>query len=99
MKLKFALGLLLVFFTTPSSAAVKIGIIHGKTEAGVAKIKIKNKTNIALACYVAVDGQKINFHIDPFLSSKWYQAADSGFNYRHFITWCDQLSLYPEYKP
>jgi hypothetical protein len=99
MKLKFAFTLLLVFFATSSQATVKIAIIHGKTEEGIAKIRIKNETNIALACYIAIDGQKVNFHIAPFLSSKWYQAADSGFNYRHFSTWCDYLSLYPEYKP
>ncbi len=98
MKLHIILLFLLVFFTMPTLAKVKISIIHGKTQEGIARIKIKNETKVPLACYVAIDGRKVKFHIPPYLSSKWIQATDSRFNYRHFSTWCDYLELHPEYK-
>lgn len=91
------LSIMLLCFVLPLQAKVKIAIIHGKSQDGFARVKIKNETNVPLACYVSIDGKKIKFRLLPFLTSKWYQATDSRFNYRHFSTWCDYLELHPEY--
>ncbi|MCJ8320486.1 MAG: hypothetical protein MJK12_12685 [Colwellia sp.] len=73
-------------------------IIHGETKEGFAQVKITNKTNTSIACYVAIDGKKIKFILRPYMTSKWYKATDTQFNYRHFSTWCDYLELHPEYE-
>jgi len=97
-KLHIILFVLLLSLVLPLQAKVKITILHGKSQEGFVRVKIKNETNAALACYVAIDGRKVKFTLPPFLTSKWYQATDSRFNYRHFSTWCDYLELHPEYK-
>jgi len=97
-KLYFILLFILICLALPAQSKVNIAVIHGKSQDGFARIKIKNETNTPLACYVAIDGRKSKFVLPPFLTSKWYQATDSRFNYRHFSTWCDYLALHPEYK-
>jgi len=92
------LAFFILFFACTSQAKVNISIVHGETREGFAQIKVINKTNAALACYVAIDGKKIKFKLPPYTSSKWYEATDTRFNYRHFSTRCDYLELHPEYE-
>ncbi len=65
---------------------------------GFTRIKIKNETFEPLACYVAIDGQKIKFQLQGQSSSRWISATDKRFNYQNFSTWCDYLELHPSYK-
>lgn len=88
----------ILLFTCTLQAKVNISVVHGETREGFSQIKIVNKTNAALACYVAIDGKKIKFRLPARLSSKWYKATDTRFNYRHFSSWCDYLELHPEYE-
>ena len=98
IKIYYLLVFASLLFICDLQAKVNISVVHSESRQGFAQIKIVNKTNAALACYVAIDGMKIKFKLPPYLSSKWYKATDTRFNYRHFSTWCDYLELHPEYE-
>jgi len=85
-------------FSISVSALPKLLIQHKRSVKNLAEIQITNQTSKALLCYVAIDGYKIFFILQPQQPSKWYNATDPRFNYNHFSTWCDYLSLYPEYQ-
>ncbi len=98
MRIKFLLYLLLLAVSFTSVAKPKVLIKHQRNEKNLAEIQIINKTAKALICYVAVDGHKIKFRLQPRQPSQWYRATDPSFDYKSFSTWCDYLSLYPQYQ-
>jgi hypothetical protein len=79
-------------------AKPKTKTTYGRNLDGFAQVKIKNNTTESLACYVAIDGYKVKFRLPALRQSKWYTATSKRFAYRNFSTWCDFLSLYPEYS-
>ena len=89
----------LLMFSISVVALPKLLVQHKRNANNLAEIQITNQTTEALICYVAIDGHKIFFLLQPQQPSKWYKATDPRFNYNHFSTWCDYLSLHPEYKP
>ena len=88
-----------IFFTANYvHAKPKTKTTYGFNLDEFAQVKIKNNTTESLACYVAIDGYKIKFRLPALRQSKWYTATSKRFTYRNFSTWCDFLSLYPEYS-
>jgi hypothetical protein len=79
-------------------AKPKTKTIYGLNADGFSQVKIKNNTRESLACYIAIDGYKVKFRLPSLRQSKWYTATDKGFSYTNFSTWCDFLSLHPEYE-
>jgi len=90
---------ILVMFSISVSALPKFLVEYKRNTQNLVEIKTINQTAKALICYVAIDGYKVFFILQPHQPSKWYKATDPRFNYNNFSTWCDYLSLYPEYKP
>jgi hypothetical protein len=96
--------LVILFFTAFSfvlantvQAKPKTKTIYGRSLDGFARVKIKNNTTESLACYVAINGFKVKFRLLALRESKWYTATDTRFTYKNFSTWCDFLTLHPEY--
>jgi len=87
----------ILLITNNVHAKPKTKTIYGRSLDGFPRVKIKNNTTESLACYVAVDGYKVKFRLQALRESKWYTATDKRFNYRNFSTWCDFLTLHPEY--
>lgn len=79
-------------------ALPKVLVSFGESSSGFVQVKIKNETSIALACYVAIDGHKAKFKLQPRSTSRWFTSTDKRFNYQHFSTWCDYLDLHPHYQ-
>jgi len=98
MKAYIMLLLALLFWPIQGDAKPNISIKNQRSNENLAQIKITNNTTKALICHIAIDGHKIRFRLPPRLPSQWYQATDTRFNYTHFSTWCDYLSLYPQYQ-
>ncbi len=98
MLIKTYICLILLVFSISVSALPNFEVEHKRSAKNFAEIKITNKGSKKLICYVAIDGHKVRFILQPRQPSKWYKATDIRFNYNHFSTWCDYLSLYPEYQ-
>lgn len=98
MRRQFLLYFILLTVSFTSLAKPKFLVKHQRNEKNLAEVQIVNQTNKALICYVAIDGYKIRFRLQPRQPSKWYQATDVRFNHTNFSTWCDYLSLYPQYQ-
>jgi len=96
---KTILIFILLIFSISVSALPNFLVKHKRNAKNLTEIQITNQTSKALICYVAIDGHKILFRLQPLQPSKWYKATDVRFNYNNFSTWCDYLSLHPEYKP
>jgi hypothetical protein len=90
-------AVLILLLTNIVHAKPKTKTIYSRNLDGFAQVKIKNNTTESLACYVAIDGYKIKFRLQALRESKWYTATDKRFQYRSFNSWCDFLTLYPEY--
>ncbi|WDE08084.1 hypothetical protein SG34_000480 [Thalassomonas viridans] len=80
------------------NAMPKIKITHDRNTQNYARVQVSNETREELLCYVAIDGYKIRFRLQPLNSSKWYKATDTRFNASHFSIWCDYMELYPQYQ-
>ena len=91
------IGILLCFITF-AHAKPKITVTTNYGLDNFARIKIINETNNKLACYVAIDGFKIKFRLQPKRASRWFKASDTRFKPSSFSYWCDYLELYPKYK-
>lgn len=98
MKTNFLLFLILCAVSFSAFAKPKIFVKHKRNAENYAEIQVTNKTGENLICYVAIDGHKIHFKLPPRLPSIWYRATDTRFNHKHFSTWCDYLSLHPQYN-
>jgi len=92
------LCLLLLAFSLTSIAKPKFLVKHQRNAKNLAEIQLINQTAKALICYVAIDGHKIRFRLQPRQPSKWYQATEPSFNHKNFSAWCDYLSLHPEFQ-
>lgn len=79
-------------------AQPKTSIEHGRNIDGFARVRINNLITKELACYVAIDGYKVKFRLPALNSSRWITATDTQFNHSNFSTWCDYLTLNPDYK-
>lgn len=99
MSLKTLLGSGLLLFCISVYALPKFLVQHQRNAENLAEIQVTNQTAEPLICYVAIDGHKIYFRLQALQPSKWYKAMDPRFNYTHFSTWCDYLSLHPKYLP
>lgn len=99
MPIKMFFCSILLLIATSVSALPKIFVQHQRNIENLAEIQVTNQTVEHLICYVAIDGHKIFFRLQGLQPSKWYKATDSRFNYSHFSTWCDYLSLHPKYQP
>jgi hypothetical protein len=80
------------------SALPKVSVQHQRNTQNLAEIQVTNQTAQALICYVAIDGHKVFFRLQPHQPSQWYKATDTRFNHTQFSTWCDYLSLHPKYQ-
>ena len=69
-----------------------------RDENNLAQIKVINKTNKEVSCYVAIDGQKIRFRLRPLRASRWFKANKVHYNHSQFSTWCDYSELHPKYE-
>jgi len=87
-----------LFVTNMVQAKPKTKTIYGRNLDGFPQVKVKNNTTESLACFVAIDGYKVKFRLPASGQSKWYTASDKRFSYKSFSTWCDFLTLYPEYS-
>jgi hypothetical protein len=92
------LAVFVLFVTNMAQAKTKTKTIYGRNLDGFTQVKVKNNTTESLACFVAIDGFKVKFRLPAFRQSKWYTASDKRFSYKNFSTWCDFLTLYPEYS-
>ena len=79
-------------------ARPKINTIYGYSLDGFVRVKIKNQTTQALACWVAIDGFKLKFRLPALTESQWYTSKDKRYTYANFSTWCDYINLYHEYE-
>jgi hypothetical protein len=91
------LSVFILLITNIVQAKPKTKTFYGRSLDGFAQVKIKNNTTESLACYVAIDGFKIKFRLLALRESKWYTTNDKRFEYHNFSTWCDYLTLHPEY--
>jgi len=89
----------LLIFSMSAFASPKFLVQHKRSPKNFSEIQLTNQTSKALLCFVAIDGHKIFFSLQPQQPSKWYKATDQRFNYTNFSTWCDYLSSHPEYNP
>ena len=99
MPIKIFFYFMLLVFSISVSAKPKILVQHQRSAKNLAEIKVTNQTVETLICYVAIDGHKIYFRLQPLQPSQWYKATDTRLNYSNFSTWCDYLYLHPKYKP
>lgn len=79
-------------------ALPKIHVEHRTNGQDIPSVKVTNKTALTLACYVAVDGYKKRFILQPYNASSWFSATDNSYNHTQFSTWCDSLEFHPEYE-
>ena len=89
---------MLLIFSTSVIALPKFSVQHQRNDKNLAEIQVTNQTIETLICYVAIDGHKIYFRLQPQQPSQWYKATDTRFNANHFSAWCDYLSLHPRYQ-
>ncbi len=89
-----------ILLAIPSFVTAKPNVIvkHQRNVENYAEIQITNQTTKSLICYVAIDGYKTYFKLPPKQPSIWYRATDPRFNHKNFSTWCDYLSLHPQYN-
>ena len=85
-------------FTVGVYAKPKITVHKSFDTNNFAQIKITNETIKELACYVAIDGQKIRFRLLPRRNTRWFKANDTRFPLSAISTWCDFIELYPHFK-
>ena len=90
--------LVLLLLSASVIAMPKILVKHKRSLDNFAQIQVVNETAEKLICHIAINGQKVKFRLNARQHSKWYKATDTRFNYKNFSTWCDYLSLHPEYK-
>ena len=64
---------------------------HRRNAKGFAEVQVINNTRVTLLCYVAIDGHKIRFRLQPRQPSTWYAATHKGYNYKNFSIRCDYL--------
>jgi hypothetical protein len=69
------------------NALPKIHVEHKTNGQGVPSVKVTNKTALTLACYVAIDGYKKRFILQPFNSSKRFSASSNLYDHTNFSTW------------
>ncbi len=98
MKVNFFLFIILLVVSSSAIARPKIFVKHQRNAENYAEIQVTNQTGKVLICYVAIDGHKIHFKLPPRQPSIWYRATDIRFNHKNFSTWCDYLSLHPQYN-
>jgi len=91
---------LLIFVITSFSvnALPKVDVEHRTSGKGVPSVKIANKTRLTLACFVAIDGYKKRFILQPFNSSQWFAASSNLYDHTNFSTWCDSIEFHPHYE-
>lgn len=88
-----------VFFVAFNAFSMpKIHIKHQRNAQGFAQVQVSNSTREVLLCYVAIDGYKIKFRLNPLEPSQWYSATDTRFNHKNFSVWCDYLAMHSEYQ-
>jgi hypothetical protein len=98
MKFKLCICFVLLTVSTVINASPNVMVKHQRNAKNLAEVQIINQTIESLICYVAIDGHKIRFRLPARQPSKWYKATDERFNHTNFSTWCDYLSLHPEYQ-
>lgn len=98
MRIKALLYLILLTLSFASLAKPKILVKYQRNVKNFQEIQVVNQTAKQLICYIAVDGHKIRFKLQPRQPSKWYQATDPTFNPQNVSTWCDYLSLHTKYQ-
>ena len=86
-------------FSISAIARPKTTVQHKRNANNFAEIQVTNNTIEPLICYMAIDGHKIYFRLQANQPSQWYKATDTRFNFSNFSTWCDYLSLHPQYMP
>ena len=99
MILKLACSFSLLLLATSAISQPKFTLNHKRNGQNLAEIQVTNQTIDPLICYVAIDGHKIYFRLPARQPSVWYKATDPRYNYSNFSTWCDYLSLHPQYMP
>jgi hypothetical protein len=97
-KTLLSFGLALFLMSLLVQAKPKTTITYGKTLDGFFRAQVKNETNVALACYIALDGFKTKFQLPRKTTSRWVATNDKRFGVSDFSIWCDYLDIFPEYK-
>jgi hypothetical protein len=98
MKKHFTYLALIAVFSFPVNALPKIKVEHNTSLQGIPSVRITNETTLILACYIAIDGYKKKFVLQPFGSSRWVSAVSNTYKHTNFSTWCDSLEFHPKYK-
>ncbi len=98
MKIIHYFCLALTVISPMSMALPKVNNTFSVNESGFARVQVHNDTFEMLACYVAIDGHKVKFQLQPKSSTNWITATDKRFNYKNFSTWCDYLDVHPKYN-
>ncbi len=98
MKKYFIYLAFLGIFSFPVNALPKINVEHNTSMQGVPSVRVTNETTLVLACYVAIDGYKKKFVLQPFGISQWFSAASNAYQHTNFSTWCDSIEFYPKYR-
>lgn len=65
------------------------------TPRKLTRLRLINETDEKLLCYIAIDGYKRYFKINPYAKSRWYKATSKRFDYMDFSTWCGFARHYP----
>lgn len=99
MMIKALFSFILLVCSISINAQPKVTVQHQRSAQNFAEIKITNQTIETLICYVAIDGHRLYFRLQPNQPSQWYKATDMRLNFSNFSTWCDYIYLHPQYIP
>jgi len=88
----------LVLFSAQLFSMPKITVNKKVNQQGYVEVTVKNNTQEPLACYVAINGQKVRFKLIPLALSKRYKATSKAQEHTDISTWCDYLEFHPRYK-
>jgi len=95
---RYLIAFILTLFSFSVVAIPKIKTEFTRSAEGFLRIKVENETTRSLACYVAIDGRKVKFHLPSRAHSKWYQATSKRYTTKSFSVWCDYIEFHPQYK-
>ena len=98
MHKKILFLIIVTLFIVGAHAKPQITVHKSLDTKHFAQVKITNETIEELACYVAIDGQKVKFRLLPHRTTRWFKATDTRFPLNAISTWCDYIELYPNFK-
>jgi len=94
----YSLISVLILFSSTVISMPKITVNKRVNQEGYLVVTVKNNTQEPLACYVAINGQKIRFKLISLATSKPYKTTSKAQDHTDISTWCDYLEFHPRYK-